>query len=96
MLGIDDGLLGSRSGEEEFAMCTGVRSTIVLDSLPQEATWLPFNSHPERSVQVIDLRDGRVHVECFTPVPCDHADLVGQLRSIAISQRTELDALRTP
>ncbi len=75
-------------------MCTGVRTTIVLDSLPQKETWLPFTSKTDRSVQVIDLRDGRVHVECFTPVPCDHADLVGELRSIAISQRNELDALR--
>ena len=76
-------------------MCTGVRSTIVLDSLPEEETWLPFSTRADRSVQVIDLRDGRVHVECFTHVPCDHADLVGELRSIATSQRTELDALRT-
>ena len=76
-------------------MCTGVRSTIVLDSLPQEQTWLPFSTRADRSVQVIDLRDGRVHVECFTHVPCDHADLVGELRSIATSQRIELDALRT-
>ena len=76
-------------------MCTGVRSTIVLDSLPQEQTWLPFSTRADRSVQVIDLRDGRVHVECFTQVPCDHADLVGELRNIATSQRIELDALRT-
>lgn len=75
-------------------MCTGVRSTIVLDSLPQEETWLPFSSRADRSVKFIDLRDGRVHVECFTPVACDHQDLVGELRTIAASQRTELDALR--
>lgn len=75
-------------------MCTGVRSTIVLDSLPQRDQWLPFSAKKDRSVTVIDLRDGRVHVECFTPVKCDHVDLVGELRSIAISQRTELDALR--
>jgi hypothetical protein len=76
-------------------MCTGVRSTIVLDALPQEDAWLPFSTKTDRFVKVIDLRDGRVHVECFTPVPCDHQDLVGELRSIATSQRTELDALRT-
>ena len=75
-------------------MCTGVRSTIVLDSLPEEESWLPFSSREDRSVQVIDLRDGRLHVECFTPVPCDHPDLVGELRSISITQRAELDALR--
>jgi hypothetical protein len=76
-------------------MCTGVRSTIVLDSLPQEETWRPFSTKTDRSVRVIDLRDGRVHVECFTPVPCDHQDLIGELRSIATAQRSELDALRT-
>jgi hypothetical protein len=75
-------------------MCTGVRSTIVLDSLPEEETWLPFRTKADRSVQVIDLRDGRFHVECFTPVPCDHPNLVGELRNIATSQRVELDALR--
>jgi hypothetical protein len=75
-------------------MSTGVRSTIVLDSLPTEETWLTFSSKANRFVKTIDLRDGRVLVECFTPVSCDHRDLVGELQTISLSQRTELDGLR--
>jgi hypothetical protein len=86
--------VGFRPGEEEIAMCTGVRSTVVLDSLPKEDAWIPFRTQTDRSVKVSDLRDGRVHVECFTPVPCEHEDLLNELRRIATSQRTELDALR--
>ena len=74
-------------------MCTGVRSTIVLDSLPPQDTWVSFQERSDRRVKVMELVDGRVHVECFSPVPCDHPDLIGALREISVSLRGELDAL---
>ncbi len=75
-------------------MCTGVRSTVVLDARPAIEVLEQFTARNGRVVSVTDLVDGRVHVDCFGPLRCDQDDLVSALRVLSIAQRNDLDALR--
>jgi hypothetical protein len=75
-------------------VCTGVRSSVILDGLPGPEVWSVFNDSAERVVTVTDMFDGRLHVACFTPVDRDHPDLRSALRDLADSVRRDLESLR--
>lgn len=74
-------------------MCTGVRSSVVLDYLPEAEQWNEFNSDPNHQVTVTPMSDGRVHVACFSPIGQDHPDLRSELRNTAATLRSALDRL---
>lgn len=77
-------------------MLIGVRSSVTLDSRPDESALLELRAQHGGTVTVLDLTDGRVRVESFAPVRCDHLDIVGDLRRLSQLQRANLDALRLP
>jgi len=77
-------------------MCTGVRSTIILEALPPAEALEAFATSEGRVVTLTDLSDGRVHLESFTPLRCDRHDLVSALREISVTQQAAMATLRHP
>lgn len=75
-------------------MCTGVRSSVVLDGPPASAVWEAFVANPQRAVTVTDMDNGRVHVACFDSVAGDHLDLLQALREASGVLRNDFDSLR--
>ncbi len=74
-------------------MCTGVRSSVTLDKLPEAETWKAFDGNPNYDVTVTRLCDGRFHVACFAAVAPLHPDLRNALRDKATTLRSALDRL---
>lgn len=74
-------------------MCTGVRSSVVLNSLPEAEAWNAFNGDPNHQVTVTQMHDGRFHVACFSAIGHDHPDLRAALRNRAQLLRTALEGL---
>ncbi len=75
-------------------MCTGVRSSVVLDGPPASAVWDAFVANPQRAVTVTDMDNGRVHVACFDSVPGDHPNLLQALREACMVLRSDFEGLR--
>jgi hypothetical protein len=75
-------------------MLIGVRSSVTLNSKPDQRALGALESRNGVTVTVIDLTDGRVRIESFAPVECDGMDVVAELRRLSQSQRVDLEALR--
>ena len=75
-------------------MLIGVRSSVTLAAKPDASALDDLQERNGATVTVIDLTDGRVRVESFSPIDCERSDVVGDLRRISTSQRLDLEALR--
>jgi hypothetical protein len=84
-----------RPGSKGVTMCTGVRSCVVLNTVPEGEAWNAFQGDPNHELTVTQMQDGRFHVACFSAVGSDHGDLRSALRETAINLRTTLDGLAT-
>ncbi len=78
----------------EDHMLTGVKSSVILEMVPDSIVLDEFAARNGCVVNVIDLGDGRVKIESFAPVECENADVVTELRQLSLTQRGDLDALR--
>lgn len=79
---------------KENDMLIGVRSSVTLAAKPDASALDDLQERNGATVTVIDLTDGRVRVESFSPIDCERSDVVGDLRRISTSQRLDLEALR--
>ena len=75
-------------------MLIGVRSSVTLATKPEASALHNLQARNGATLTVIDLDDGRVRVESFSPIDCDRSDVVGDLRRLSKSQRLDLEALR--
>jgi hypothetical protein len=75
-------------------MCTGVRSTVVLEEAPSPEFLSKFGETDGRTVTVTLLDDGRVHVSCFDAVEPTHSDLAAALRQSSDRLKSDLSGLR--
>ena len=84
----------ARNSTKENHMLIGVRSSVTMPTKPNASALDEFEARNGATVTVIDLTDGRVRVESFSPIDSDRNDVVGDLRRLSNSQRLDLEALR--
>ncbi len=74
-------------------MCTGVRSSVELDAVPNNELLETMARRDGLRFTVKNLSDGRVHVSCFAPVDQHRSDLPIALRALSTLVRADLAEL---
>jgi acylphosphatase len=74
-------------------MCTGVRSAVELDSMPNNELLEAMAQRDGLRFTLKNLSDGRVHVSCFAPIDQRQSDLPSALRKLSTVVRSDLAEL---
>jgi hypothetical protein len=79
--------------KKENNMCTGVRSAVELDALPNNELLDALAQRDGLRFTMKNLSDGRVHVSCFAPMDQRRSDLPIALRELSNVVRADLAEL---